>query len=106
MDVKLYKELKQKNGGKLAWSDAFEPLKARQSKIESIPNGQIVVRGLCTCKVADPIKVGFTNKITEEFYVCCNCGRVREPDENGGVQNGPTALSEMGLNEQAEKESE
>lgn len=106
VDVRLYKELKRKNGGKLAWLDAFGPLKARQSKIEAIPNGQVVVGELCTCKVADPISVGFTNKITGEFYVCCNCGRVREPDENGDVPSGPTALSEMGLNEQAEKESE
>ncbi len=106
VDVRLYKELKQKRGRKLAWLDAFEPLKARQSKIEAIPNGQIVVGGLCACKVADPINVGFTNKISGEFYVCCNCGRVRAPDENGGIPNGPTALSEMGLNEQAERESE
>ena len=105
VDVRLYKELKQKSGGKLAWSDAFKPLKARQSKIEAVPNGQIVVGGRCVCKVADPIKVGFTNKITGEFYVCCTCGRVREPDENGGIPNGPTALSEMGLNEMAEKET-
>lgn len=106
IDVRLYKELKRKNGGKLAWLDAFDPLKARQSKIEATPNGQIVVGGLCSCKIADPISVGFTNEITGEFYVCCICGRVREPDDNGDIPNGPTALSEMGLNEQAEKESE
>ena len=106
VDVRLYRELKQEKGGKLEWLDAVKPLRARQSKIEAIPNGQIVVEGRCVCKVADPINVGFTYKITGEFYVCCTCGRVREPDENGGVPNGPTALSEMGLNEQAEKESE
>ena len=106
VDVRLYKELKQKSGGKLSWSDAFDTLKARQSKIEAIPNGQIIVGGLCTCKVTDPISVGFTNKITGEFFVCCNCGRVREPDEIGDIPNGPTALSEMGHHEQAEKEAE
>ncbi len=106
VDVRLYRELKQEKGGKLSWSDAFDSLKARQSKIEAIPTGQIIVGGLCTCKVTDPISVGFTNKITGEFFVCCNCGRVREPDEIGDIPNGPTALSEMGLHEQAEKEAE
>ena len=106
VDVKLYKELKRRNGGKLAWLDAVDPLKARQSKLEAIPDGQIVVAGKCACREPDPIKVGFTNRETGEFFVCCLCGRVREPDENGDIPNGPTNLSEMGLDELANKASE
>lgn len=106
VDLSLYRELKRRNGGRLAWSDAFRPLKTRQSEIEAMPNGQIIVGGVCVCKETDPIKVGFTNKITGEFFVCCLCGRVREPDRNGDMPTGTTALSEMGLHEQAEKAGE
>lgn len=106
VDLNLYRELKRRNGGRLAWSDAFRPLKTRQSEIEAMPNGQIIVGGVCVCKETDPIKVGFTNKITGEFFVCCLCGRVREPDRNGDMPTGTTALSEMGLHEQAEKAGE
>ena len=106
VDLNLERELKRRSGGKLSWSDAFKPLKERQAEIEAMPNGRIIAGGACVCKEADPIKVGFTNKITGEFFVCCLCGRVREPDKNGDIPTGPTALSEMGLNDQARKAEE
>ena len=68
-------------------------VKKAEVKLLRIPDGEIVIPGTCKCKHPDPIKVGGAEK---EFYVCCFCGRVRLPDNNGNVPVGPTACQEMG----------
>ena len=68
-----------------------------------MPDGSVIVPGLCICKIPDPIQVGWGMTDEDDFYVCNFCGRIREPDHTGNMDFGPTMMHEMGLMEQENK---
>ena len=73
-------------------SSSHQEFKEAERKLFAIPDGQIVIPGKCTCASPDPIKTGFVDN--DEYYICCNCGRVYVPVGNS-VPIGPTAKRAM-----------
>ena len=72
-------------------------LRQANEKLLLIPDGSVIAPGLCMCKIPDPIEVGWGITDEDDFYVCNFCGRIREPDDTGNMDLGPTMLHEMGL---------
>ncbi len=102
VDLQIEQKYKQFAGSRIPFYEYKSLLKQAENKLLDIPDGKIVIRGTCVCKVPDPVHVGFLENDYSP-YVCIICGRVCLPDETGGISNGPTALSEMGLDKQAEE---
>ncbi len=102
VDLRIERKYKQFAGSRIPSYKYKSLLKQAENKLLDIPDGKIVIRGTCVCKVPDPVHVGFLENDYSP-YVCIICGRVCLPDETGGISNGPTALSEMGLDKQAEE---
>ena len=71
---------------------SHKDFKELERKLLAIPDGQIVIPGKCTCASPDPTKTGFVDN--DEYYICCNCGRVYVPVGHS-VPIGPTAKREM-----------
>lgn len=100
VDLRLERKYRDLVGRDISIKRYDALLKEAESKLLDIPDGGIVIHGTCGCRVPDPVRVGF---IDYEYHVCLLCGRVRLPDENGGVPCGPTALSQWGLEKQSER---
>lgn len=71
---------------------SHQDFKEVERKLLAIPDGQIVIPGKCACTSPDPTKTGFVDN--DEYYICCNCGRVYVPVGHS-VPIGPTAKREM-----------
>jgi len=76
-------------------------LAPQEEFLKKIPDGGILFPGACACKVPDPVHVGPLFSDYEQ-YVCLICGHVRLPDATGNIPGGPTSLSSMGFDEQAD----
>ena len=71
---------------------SHKDFKELERKLLAIPDGQIVIPGKCACTSPDPTKTGFVDN--DEYYICCNCGKVYVPVGHS-VPIGPTAKREM-----------
>jgi len=76
-------------------------LKQAENKLLDIPDGEIVIHGICTCKEPDPIVFSYASYAyvkagKQNLAVCCSCGK-EYVSADGSVPCGPTAKREMGL---------
>ena len=76
-------------------------LKQAENKLLDIPDGEIVIHGVCTCKEPDPIVFSYASYAyvkagKQNLAVCCSCGK-EYVSADGSVPCGPTAKREMGL---------
>jgi hypothetical protein len=91
IDTHIYNQYFEQAGASIPLPQYHAMLCQSEDKLLSIPDGQIVIPGKCTCKEPDPIKTGFVDN--EEFFVCIFCGRVRLP-EDSSIPMGPTLWRE------------
>ena len=76
-------------------------LKQAENKLLDIPDGEIVIHGVCTCKEPDPIVFSYASYAyvkagKQNLAVCCSCGK-EYVSADGSIPCGPTAKREMGL---------
>lgn len=89
VDAMIINNYKDKAGVSIP-THQFEGILAKaRDGLLVIPDGQIVIGGICSCKYPDPMRVAFQIPFGE-YYVCVFCGRVRLPDDTGSIPLGPT----------------
>lgn len=102
IDLRIERKYGELAGSRIPTYKYKELLKQAENKLLDIPDGEVVIPGTCSCKVPDPI----SNAGSLSDYVCILCGRVRLPDANGNMPQGPTALYAQGLEKFAESAEE
>ena len=90
IDAKMYHKWHKKAGSEIPQYQYEKLLGEARDSLLKIPDGGIVISGLCRCKYPDPVTVNIIGGESDEFYVCCFCGKVRLPDEAGNIPTGPT----------------
>lgn len=93
-DNRIEKKYGEQAGDDIPLAQYEAMLRQSEDRLLDIPDGQIVIPGMCRCNEPDPIRTGFVDS-QEEFFVCCFCGRVRVLDETGEMPIGPTAWAAM-----------
>ena len=93
-DNRIEKKYGEQAGSDIPLSQYEAMLRQSEDRLMDIPDGQVVIPGMCRCNEPDPIRTGFVDS-QEEFFVCCFCGRVRVLDETGEMPIGPTAWAAM-----------
>ena len=89
VDTTIFNKYKERAGRSIPYHHFEDMLAKARDKLLVIPDGQIVISGICSCKYPDPMRVGVQIPFGE-YYVCVFCGRVRLPDDTNSIPLGPT----------------